>query len=155
MFNGIDKKKDGGYIVCGNVMNQPKAKAWAVKTDSMGCVSSGCPSVSITVTPFTVSAATVAVSTASNINSIAVTEEFTAIKLAPNPVIDFLKVEITGVKSNIVYQLVLSDVSGRIINTMLVKNGESIDLRSIEAGVYFINVATDGKKSYSTKLIKQ
>ena len=92
---------------------------------------------------------------ASNINSIAETKEFTEIKLAPNPVIDFLKVEITGVKSHIVSQLVLSDVSGRIINTMLVKNGESIDLRSIEAGVYFINVATDGKKSYSTKLIKQ
>lgn len=41
-FFGVERTFDGGYILCGNVMNQPQAKAWIVKTDSNGCVNAGC-----------------------------------------------------------------------------------------------------------------
>ena len=76
------------------------------------------------------------------------------IKLFPNPVRDQL--QITGLNTQLSTRLLLTDATGNILKTATTQNATyQWNLQGLSAGVYFVKVNTEGKPSYSFKVVKQ
>ncbi len=130
---GLERTKDGGYIASGGVLNQPKSKAWVIKTDSMGCVSAGCGSlINGTYT------ATTDVQEFSLANA--------SFKVYPNPVISNLTVELnTPVLDN--YELQLVNYLGEVIlQTTLQQPKTELDVSYLPKGIYFVKLFKNGEQ---------
>lgn len=131
-FYGIENTLDGGYILCGSVSNQPQNKAWIVKTDSLGCVSSGCGSV--------------------------ITDEYdlsantNQLRVVPNPARDYVDIE---VPENVdkEYFVQIQDITGKIILELKVCGYERIDVSPYEGGIYIINLLLNSNMLSSKKLV--
>jgi len=154
-FLGIDKNAEGGYYATGMVMNQPKGRAWVVKTDSLGCVTPGCPNVSVTTNSFAVTATTLSVANATNITSInKLSNEVISVQIFPNPVKDILNVNTTITDNNA--EAIITDVSGReIIKTKLNNNNTIINTSHIVSGIYFVKVYVQKRLTTTKKLVKE
>lgn len=66
------------------------------------------------------------------------------LKIAPNPVADYLHLE---AKQGVVVQsLALTDIQGRVLKSYPQWKGDKIDVRNLAPGIYFLKVqATDGR----------
>jgi hypothetical protein len=139
---GIERTYDGGYIVCGGVMNQPKSKAWVIKTDSMGCVTAGCGSIiNGTYT------ATTGVEEFSLAN--------TRFKVYPNPVTSNLTIELnTSVFENTSIEL-LNTLGQTILTEHLTTRSQLIDVSNLASGIYFVKLVTNQQLQRIIKLIKE
>lgn len=71
------------------------------------------------------------------------------IKFAPNPVVDVLNIS-TTVK---VSEIKIFDQSGKVVNSVKSKN--SIDFKSLPAGIYIVNVKFEDQKIISRKVVKK
>ncbi len=141
-FFGIEKTYDGGYIACGGVMNQPQAKAWIVKTDSLGCVNAGCGSV-INGTLTT------------DIEAVSLSGVEGGISIYPNPANEVLNVEFIT--------LSYRDVSIQIINTFgqlvqinyIHQQTTQLNVSELVSGVYFVKITSKNNVVSVSKFIKE
>ncbi len=80
--------------------------------------------------------------------------EFKYIKLFPNPVSDFVEIDISGDQKELIESYILYDVTGNIVlKGKLIEN--KIDLRYLKSGFYFLCFNYDRKKSFKKiKIIK-
>lgn len=78
----------------------------------------------------------------------------TKIKLFPNPVGDFLTIEVDGVNLREIIILNSLGQKLRFINPKDNLNLEKIDLSSLDNGIYFININLENNKSIIRKIIK-
>lgn len=69
--------------------------------------------------------------------------------LFPNPTAGFIR--LTGVSSA---KIQIVSISGTIIKTVSVQNGETIDISELETGVYFFRISS-GEKSVWKKIVKR
>ncbi|MBC7426701.1 MAG: T9SS type A sorting domain-containing protein, partial [Bacteroidia bacterium] len=80
---------------------------------------------------------------------------FNTISFYPNPAKDFVILSVqSGLNSN--YKISISDISGKVLNEILVNTPETkIDLSWESPGVYFVNLYdTEGQLIYGNKFIK-
>lgn len=140
-FFGIEKTYDGGYIACGGVMNQPQAKAWIVKTDSLGCVSAGCGSI-INGTLTT------------GIEAVSQSGVEGGISIYPNPANDVLTVELNNSTEpqeikiyNALGQLVLKD--------SVFLRTTTLNIATLAKGIYILQLINKNKVASVSKLIKE
>ncbi|MDO8999089.1 MAG: T9SS type A sorting domain-containing protein [Bacteroidota bacterium] len=130
-FFGVEKTLDGGYILCGNVMNQPQAKAWLVKTDSLGCISIGCGNI---------------------ITSMDEKVREGNITLFPNPANDVLNInsELQFSNAEVINslgQLVLS-------KEMILKDQKAIiNIKDLPNGVYLLYLKNNNSKTVSKRFV--
>ena len=118
-FYGIEKTLDGGYILCGAIVNKPQGKAWVVKTDSLGCIALGCGSI-ITEA----------------IENTLLKNKFT---IFPNPCSDILNVDAEAKYTNM--QIINS--LGQVIkeeNVISQNNKNTIDIKDLPEGVYLLKL---------------
>lgn len=153
-FLGIDKNAEGGYYATGMVMNQPKGRAWVVKTDSLGCVTPGCPNVSVTTSSFAVIATTLSVANATNItgSSDLKTPSF-EIKVYPNPVTDYLHYRTESSWRYLTVEILSPDGTPVTQYELLEKN--IIDVRNLSSGFYFVKFKSNYQVSKIFKFVKQ
>ena len=156
-FYGIDTTRESGFILCGNVMNLPKAKAWAVKTNGFGCAMPGCISSTVTVDsviivhidPPPVDTSTVGL----NKNYL----ENENILIFPNPVKDKLHFEgSVGLLEDI--ELGITNTLGQSIYSKTnIDLKEELDLSFLKAGIYYFSIrqtkSESGKKVF--KVVKE
>jgi hypothetical protein len=88
---------------------------------------------------------------ATKINEVVDKESF---KVFPNPVTNNLYIE--SLETEIIYELSLSDISGRCIirKTNIKDNEKWMDLSSLGSGMYILNVSSTDGSIYSYKIIK-
>jgi hypothetical protein len=75
-----------------------------------------------------------------------------SVKIYPNPNQGFFNLELTECKNSIIQ---ITDVLGKTILNQKAELINEIDLRNQSSGVYTINITTDQKIKYSTKVIKE
>lgn len=77
------------------------------------------------------------------------------VELFPNPVSDYLTVNIDNAHSEGPLQLNITDVAGREVNQIELSEENKIDLRVLANGVYLLNITRDKELLYSSKIVKQ
>ncbi len=75
-----------------------------------------------------------------------------SVKIYPNPNQGFFNLELTECKNSIIK---ITDVLGKTILNQKAELFNEIDLKNQSSGVYTINIITDKKIKYSTKVIKE
>lgn len=83
--------------------------------------------------------------------TIAATVESTTFHLYPNPAEDYIWFSYPQSGKCFVS---LSDLSGRVLLQQYVENGDCLNVSSLKANVYVVNVVVDGKSMYKSLLIK-
>jgi hypothetical protein len=131
-FFGIEKTLDGGYILCGNVINQPQAKAWVVKTDSMGCIAFGCGSI---ITDYKERKTS--------------EDNFT---LFPNPANDVLNINF-DIETNFTKLEILNNLGQLIREEYLVLKNNFIDIKDLPEGVYLLRIKNSNSENISKRFI--
>lgn len=143
MFNGIDTTTEGGFVLCGNIMYQPKSKAWVIKTDAEGCVVSGCISSTLSVDSVLIKKDTVITT------GILTNNNIYKCRVYPNPFSDRFMVEINEVpEAKRAYEIMLTDVAGRnipISGEWLKSNVFECDAQRLFKGAYFLSIFHDKK----------
>lgn len=145
-FLGIDKTLDKGFIVCGSIVASPnnKSKAWAVKTDSMGCVIPGCTSSVLQLDSVLYPPAP----------TVGMRNEFKyyGVSVFPNPVKDLL-----FIKTDVTEQLTitLTDVYGRELMSQAFYAKTEVKTDPLNTGVYFLKIGRENEVIYSCKVIKE
>jgi hypothetical protein len=134
-FFGVEKTLDGGYILCGNVINQPKAKAWVVKTDSLGCIYNGCGSV-IT----------------GDSNSELRTPNFEHFSIYPNPANDFVIIK-PAVYTEEKCLVTIADVTGKVLVKQTYFKDEKLGLKELSSGIYLVNLYVKDQIISTKKLV--
>lgn len=86
-----------------------------------------------------------------NVTSVAGMKDAEA-NIFPNPVSDFLTLDISGSEGTIVFELF--DMQGRRLLSETMSNGEKLNMQGFNRGIYFYNVTSDGKKLRG-KMIKE
>jgi len=162
-FHGIDLTKDGGFILCGNAIAQPKAKAWAVKTDSTGCVLPGCPSSTVqidsTLSPIiTLPPPPPPIDTTSG-NTVQIMEYgqlANVLNVFPNPVNEVLRIEFktaVGTK-NKEYTYELINALGQVVLVHKTKEFHfNLQLNDLKNGLYIFQVMDDNGLQLAAKRI--
>ncbi|WP_415327643.1 T9SS type A sorting domain-containing protein [Chryseobacterium sp. MMS23-Vi53] len=74
------------------------------------------------------------------------------IKIYPNPSSDFVHLKLNSKQK--IEKIELSDVSGKSISHPKMSESGSIDISGLPAGVYFLNINSEGK-NYQEKIIKK
>ncbi len=144
-FYGLDRTLDGGFILCGSVQNLPHAKAWAVKTDSMGCVTPGCTSSTVTVDSLIIPKDT---SIAVGINKWLIGDsEF---NVYPNPAKDEFTIDCI---SDETYLVILSDVQGKELERVAFSHKGNISIANLSSGVYWLKVYGNGQPLRTKKVV--
>lgn len=148
---GIDKTFDNGFILCGSVMNLPKAKAWSIRTDSVGCVIGGCGTSSITVDSLIIKEP---VDTSSTVDFKELILRDYGFSLFPNPAQDFLDIKFTSLNTNL-YKLQITDLSGRKLESIELRSESNVKLSISEysPGIYFVSLYKEGIAVETKKLI--
>ena len=75
-----------------------------------------------------------------------------SVKIYPNPNQGFFNLELTECKNSIIK---ITDILGKTILNQKAELFNEIDLKNQSSGVYTINIITDKKIKYSTKVIKE
>ncbi len=147
-FFGIDQTLEGGFITCGNIIVHPNGPAWAVKTDSTGCIIPGCASSTVQVDSIIVPPP-IAVSVGRNLN------EELVVDLHPNPVTHLLYINIPNNADPQKFKIKLTDGVGREKLFIQVKEFPLVlDLKDCNNGIYFIQVFKEGILQKSLKVLK-
>lgn len=134
----------------GSYMSTDNGSTWtkldAVQHTSVKCIEdfcySGGYSSSTTQSGMFKSTQSLAVNEASNSRSI---------KVYPNPVADYFKIDTKGFEINEV-KILLIDASGKLVKSF--NSQDSYDVSGLAKGVYMLTI-TDGKKSETTKIIRK
>ncbi len=143
-FQDFQIANDGGYVIAGYATNSLSIDGgedmWIVKTDSLGCDSIGC-------LPSTVncSATGIQESTLKNVSC----------KIYPNPNNGTMQFdyELTEVQSG---QLFLYDLTGKIIQSWILKSGQGtmpINEENLNNGIYFYRFIVNGEPVNCDKII--
>lgn len=79
--------------------------------------------------------------------------EISGLKMYPNPITHISVLEFQT--KNTVYNIYLSDISGRVLRTYRSENGEAVEIRKedLKAGVYFVAVTNSLNAKSTAKLI--
>lgn len=72
------------------------------------------------------------------------------LSIFPNPTNGLITIQFEGNSANIN----IVDITGKTISTSTIQSNESVDLSSLNAGTYFINVEVDGRKSTERIIVK-
>jgi len=80
--------------------------------------------------------------------------EHADVTVYPNPVNDDLTVQLEGVSQRESLSYAIMDLAGRMVESGKVHNGEKVDVSSLNAGMYFLNVS-NGWRAGTVKLMKQ
>lgn len=131
-FYGIEKTLDGGYILCGAIVNKPQGKAWVVKTDSLGCVAFGCGSI-IT----------------DNKEGKTSEDNFT---LFPNPANDVLNINF-NVETIVTKIEILNNLGQLIREEEIVLKNNYIDIKDLPEGVYLLCIKNSNSENISKRFI--
>jgi len=115
--------------MCGNAQQMPLAKAWVVKTDSLGCVFAGCSTASVEENSF-------------------IQEQLT---VYPNPTDNFIYLNLPIGIANIDIEVVntLGQCVAKHRSTI-----ERINTENLPAGTYFIKVQSPHFLPYYCKFVK-
>lgn len=160
-LHSIDTTLEKGYYSCGIVYGlQPHGKAWVIKTDSNGCVTPGCPSLTLAVDstftpippalPDPVDTSTVVTSTLS-LNSLVEKQKF---MLQPNPVKEKLTVELAERLNDGVF--VLTDLNGHVLLEKQIENSKfEVDVSRLPKGLYMATFNYSGAELILGKIIKE
>ncbi len=140
---GIERTKDGGYIVCGGVMNQPKSKAWVIKTDSMGCVTAGCGSI----INGTYTAATTGLEEFSLSNA--------SFKVYPNPFTNQITISIDSPVFEGASIEIINVLGETILTERVMANSQILNTSDLTSGIYFVKFVTRHHLQRIIKLIKE
>lgn len=77
------------------------------------------------------------------------------IAISPNPAYETLVIQVTGLEDG---ELLIYDGTGRIVQrktySKMTREGVSMDIRTLDAGLYFIRVAGNGSVTFTTKFMK-
>lgn len=160
-FFGIDTTREQGFMLSGSVMGQPKAKAWAVKTDGQGCVIPGCASSTVTVQDVVVTTKTVNVTkpvsppptttTATGMESYYSSN----INVYPNPVSKLLVVEVGTDKIDETIALKFVDLFGREVKKLSIEESTAIDVADLSRGIYFLQLYENERLVATKKIIRE
>lgn len=129
-FFGIEKTSEGGYIMCGNAQQMPLAKAWVVKTDSLGCDTATCLF-------------------SSGFNEIS-NNNF-ALNVYPNPNSGSFNIEVTE-NDRVETEISLVNVLGIEIKRYRINSG-SIKAENIPPGIYTLQLFSNKKRVLTRKVI--
>lgn|GEM_PF-3911388 len=158
-FYGIDKTIDKGFILCGSIIGPPtnKSKAWAVKTDSLGCVTPNCLSSvmqvdSIIYPPLPVDTTNMVGIIKRGFNP------DKKLNVYPNPTSEFLKIEFTenATVEKREYELVIVNTLGQVVSKYK-STGETpeLDVSYLKVGIYFLQIFEMGKQVAVEKFAKE
>lgn len=150
-FYGIDKTKENGFILSGNVMNLPKAKAWAVKTDSLGCVLPGCISTTLSVDSILITPEPIDTLTVGTVKNML---NKTTTLIYPNPMEEILQVECNEL-SGIAEVSFVNMVGVKVGKAILTQRKTRIDVSYLNKGFYFVCLVVDGERILTMKLFKE
>lgn len=126
-FFGLERSLDGGYIACGGIMNQPQGKAWIIKTDSNGCVQTGCGSIiNGTYTATT------------DVNENAFLED--GFSVFPNPAKDKLTITYDAPKAENVEAELMNALGQVVFKAHLQGKLTSIDIQDLPSGLYVLSL---------------
>jgi hypothetical protein len=146
-FHGVARAPDGGFYVCGNVIYQPNAQAWVLKTDSAGCVQPGCAASTITVASLGGDPPGVPMDTATT--GLTKVPDSISFSAYPNPFKESLN--LTAVAGG---DLRILDLTGREAGRAEIHSGRNeIRTKGLAPGVYILEFATGGRKAYR-KVVK-
>ncbi len=84
------------------------------------------------------------------------TKEFELLQVAihPNPAKEYIQVEATKDHSEAIpYQIM--DITGKMVQTGTLSTSQQIDIHSLDAGIYFLNLQLEEQKNIPSKFIKQ
>lgn len=82
-----------------------------------------------------------------------ITPPLPTVRLAPNPVIDHLHIQLEG--GAILYQLRLTNISGQVVHNTTIQGSTQLDLSNLHSGVYFLQIRSEQSNTWQTfKLIK-
>lgn len=144
LFYGFNSAKDGGFIMTGEYghIGQPYQNMWLVKTDSLGCDSmGGCIYIP------------------TNIVSSSVVEN--SFEVYPNPSTEIINVRLEMLNDRKDLKIKITDVLGREVLVCPLptdedtEGGFSINISSLQNGIYFLNIYKYGKVLSIQKIIKQ
>jgi len=161
MFYGVDKTLDKGFILCGSVIGPPstKSKAWAVKTDSMGCVTPGCVSSVMQVDSIIYPPPQPVDTTTASTVGIRETEVIKPhLKIYPNPASQIVKVVFTslaaGEKKE--YIFVVTNALGQIVLNAKSNNASAeLDISDLKNGIYFLHLFDKEAQIATAKFVKE
>ena len=89
-----------------------------------------------------------------NFNSTTTLPLETPIKIAPNPVVDWVTLELPDAQTT--YQLQLVHSSGQVVRQHILQGTTQLDLSDLPAGLYFLQIGSTSNAPWQTfKLIKQ
>jgi hypothetical protein len=131
----LKQTSDGGFIACGSLNDDDQNlfyDIWVVKTDSLGCDTSGCQNVSIAHT---------------------VPNDLT-LKVYPNPASENVIIDynVPDSKSSQIQLLNAQGLLVRSIHLKAKKGKQSIAVRDLSGGIYYIVLISDSGKTKSLKI---
>ncbi len=163
MFYGIDKTLNKGFILCGNIIAPPsnKSQAWAVKTDSMGCVTPGCANTLMQVDSIVYPPPPPPPPIDTTLITVGLKEavfEKNNLRIYPNPVSQVLKIAIanfnTAEKKE--YRLEIINTLGQsVLKSKAISSLSEIDVGALQNGIYFLQVFNQNKLLVTEKFVKE
>jgi hypothetical protein len=126
----IEKTPEGGYIMCGTPTSLPKAKAWVIKTDSLGCELASCMPSFIGEN----------------------NKQEYIFNLYPNPNSGVIYIE-TNLSSDNAFRI-YNILGEEITMSEKLLHYQKIDISEFPNGIYFGQVSEKGKIISTQKLIK-
>lgn len=157
----IDTTLEKGFYACGIVYGyQPHGQAWVIKTDSNGCVTPGCPTLTMAVDstftpippalPDPVDTSTVVTNTLS-LHALVATQPS---RLRPNPVKDKLSVELDdNLKDGF---FVLTDLNGHTVMEQYAETANfEVDVSNLPKGVYMATFKYGSSEVILGKIVKE
>jgi hypothetical protein len=158
MFNSIIRTKDNGFILGGSTYLLTKPPAWVVKTDSMGCASSACPSFTFTKNPFIILQHTLSLAngTTGVEYDVSIKEnekETYQISIYPNPFED--KIFIDVINKNGLHYSITNLLGDEVLSGRLVQLENEISANELKPGVYLVSILNNNQKVLVRKIIKQ
>ncbi len=162
-FYGIDKTLNKGFVLCGNIIAPPsnKSQAWAVKTDSMGCVTPGCANTLMQVDSIVYPPPPPPPPIDTTIITVGIKEiifEKSNLKIYPNPVSQVLKIAIANFNTaeKNTYRLEIINTLGQsVLKSKALSYLTEIDVSDLQNGIYFLQVFNQNKLLVTEKFVKE
>ncbi len=162
-FYGIDKTLDKGFILCGNIIAPPsnKSQAWAVKTDSMGCVTPGCASTIMQVDSIVYPPPPPPPPIDTTIITVGIKEiifEKNNLRIYPNPVSQVLKIAIANfntAEKNTYHLEIINTLGQSVLKSKALSFLSEMDVSALQNGIYFLQVFNQNKLLVTEKFVKE
>ena len=135
-FYGIDTTADGGFIVVGNAREAAGVDTdiWLVKTDEFGCDTMGCEIF----------------------DSVIELAPIPNLRVYPNPSINEVIVQFPAIALNTRIEVI--HVLGKVYSATeydFIQSRQTVSIKDIPKGVYFIRITVDNKYREVRKVVKQ